>query len=163
MNDVAARARLTWGISTIEILTCALLVGLLCAFYGAEARKFMPKFTQAELHMLSTANRIHWMETWANDGVLDAAGTAPVQFTLDGKYVTAVPGARSDGAIDFEIQPLAHSSGVITVWPAISNTGSGAVIWLCGLAPAPQGFVARGRNATDLGNEALMSTCRARS
>jgi hypothetical protein len=163
MKDVAGRARLIWGISTIEILTCTALVGSLCALYAAEALRFIPKYTQAELQMLSTANRLHWMETWANDGLLDAADTAPVKFRIDGKYVAAVPEERSDGAIDFEFKPPSHASGVITVRPAISGTGSGAVIWLCGFAPAPQGFVARGRNATDLRNEELMSTCRSRS
>ena len=163
MKDVAGRARLIWGISTIEILTCTVLVGSLCALYAAEARRFIPKYTQAGLQMLSTANRLHWMEAWANDGLLDAANTAPMKFEIDGKYVTAVPEERSDGAIDFELEPLSHASGVITVRPAISSTGSGAVIWLCGFAPAPHGFVARGRNATDLQNENLMSTCRTRT
>jgi hypothetical protein len=163
MKDVAGRARLIWGISMIEILTCTVLVGSLCALYAVEAQRFIPKYTQAELHMLSTANRLHWMEAWANDGMLDAADTAPMEFKIEGKYVTAVPEERSDGAIDFELSPLSHSSGVITVRPAISNTGSGAVIWLCGRAPAPQGFVARGRDATDLENDDLMSTCRTRS
>jgi hypothetical protein len=163
MSSVAGRARLIWGISTIEILTCAALVGSLCTLYGAEAQRFIPKYTQAELQMLSTANRLHWMEAWANDGILDPADTTPMKFEIDGKYVTAVAEERSDGAIDFELNPPSHSFGTITVRPAISSTGSGAVIWLCGFAPAPQGFVVRGRNATDLQNENLMSTCRTRS
>jgi hypothetical protein len=139
-----------------------MLVGVLSAIFVAGAQRFLPRYAQAELHMLSTAPRVYWSELWANDGERDPAHTAPVGFTIKGKYVEALPEERNDAATDFELTPVSQASGVITLRPAIASSGSGAVIWLCGNRPAPRGFVARGRNSTSLENEELMFSCRSR-
>ena len=163
MGDVTGRARLIWGISSFEILTCVLLVGVLAGMFVDSARTFIPKFGQAELHILSASNRIYWSELWANDGSRNRVEEASVEYPVEGRYVTGTLEGRGEGAVHFALTHEAFALGVISLRPAISSSGSGAVIWVCGNAPAPAGFVVRDQNLTSLGNEALIFSCRERS
>lgn len=162
MKSVAGRARLIWGSSELEFLASGLLAGLVIATCCATVPVTFAKVAETEVLSLSTRTKVDAAEAWAVDGRIPPANAAPGGAIVVGKYAQTLPVEAADAAISFRFTPEGRllEGGVLTVRPAVSTSGSGALAWVCGRAPAPPGFELVGRDRTDLPQDELMFACR---
>jgi hypothetical protein len=168
------------GMSIGEGLAVVLILGILLAFALTRYRAALTHTTVSEVLDLSSAARIAWVEQWAvegrlpvHDGALSAPAPRETLHTLSGlrnasdgdlsRYVHALDETAADGQIVFQLRgssPLARPL-IVQFRPAF---GPGAVpstvLWLCGRAAVPAGFVRVGEDRTTLTNAELPSACR---
>lgn len=150
------------GMSLGEFLLVCLLVGLMLTEAVRHMQAGIQRISQAEIFSLSTADKLHWIETWANDGFREASATPAFQSFAEGEYATASASGTGDGTASFVFtaQAGALEGEVVTIRPAFPADSRHAVVWVCGLASAPRGFVVSGENRTTLAPAQLLSTCR---
>lgn len=151
------------GMSLGELLLAFLLVGLMLTEAVRDMQAGIRRVSQTEIFSLVTADRLHWVETWANDGFRAADATPGFQSLAEGKFVTAMGSGTGDGTASFVFtaESGALEGEVVTIRPAFPADSRHSVVWVCGLARAPRGFVASGANRTTLTPDQLLSTCRA--
>ena len=162
MKSVAGRARLIWGASGGELAFCAILAGIAITICCAGIPAIADKFRETEMLSLAARNRIYWAELWATEGRRESAPGPDASSSDNGRYTIALRVKNGDGSRDFRFKPELERlrNGVVTIRPSISATGSGALVWLCGRKPAPRGFMALGRDRTDVADEKLVFACR---
>jgi len=153
-----------WGISTNELLCSVALIGMLVAVAIPNLVQVLSRVAQVEAFSLVGRNKLYWADVWANDGIRDVSESPAFALAEKGSYMDSAPNNRADGGMDMVFKSRFHrlEGGVLTIRPAISTSGSGAVIWVCGRAPAPRGFTARGQQSTNILDSELIHTCRGR-
>jgi|SRR4029077_15079940 hypothetical protein len=159
MRSVVGRARLIWGVSEIEFIICGLVAGLSIAACCTTLLNTVAKIAETEVLALSTRNKVEAAETWALEGRLPPA-SRPSHDT--GKYFSFLPNEVADEGASYQSTPMLRDldERVLTLRPAVSTSGSGALAWVCGRAPAPPGFTVIGKDRTDLPQDALVHACR---
>jgi hypothetical protein len=163
MREMARRSRLIMGVSPGEFLVVAAVAGILGALAMREAMTAFPRVKQTELLGLAIHAKVHWAETWANDGVLPDA--TPLVDDKDGTYVFPIDG-DSAGTANFALgEKFGDLEGeIVSIRPAFpAGESRTAIVWVCGNAPAPRGFEVRGENRTSVPPSKLMAACRVRT
>jgi hypothetical protein len=151
------------GMSLGELLLVFLLVGVILSEGLRNVQAAVQHVSQTEIFALSIANKEYWVETWANDGLRPPESVAPFEASKDGEYVASWDDQAVDGTATFALTARmgALVGDQVTLRPAFSAATNFSVLWVCGFAPVPRGFVARGANRTTLEPAQLVSTCRA--
>jgi hypothetical protein len=163
MRDTTRRARLITGVSPGEFLVVAGLVGILGGLAIEGSMDVGPRVQQVEALGLATRAKVHWTETWANDGV--RADAAPLRDDKDGKYFVPADG-DAEGTANFRFSPEAGvlEGEILSIRPALpAGESAHAIVWVCGNAPAPRGFEIRGENRTTVPASQLSAVCRVRT
>jgi hypothetical protein len=162
MQGEERRSLLMTGMSLGELLLVAVLTGVILTEAMSGMQAAIAHIAQIEVFGLVAVDKVHWVETWANDGVQPAGTTAPFQSSASGKYVSAFAAETGDGTANFILTAeTSLRGGMLTFRPAFPEGSQHIVTWVCGWAPVPKGFVARGANRTTLLPPDLLSSCRA--
>lgn len=150
------------GMSLGELLLVVLLVGVILTEAIGAMQAAMRHMAQVEVFSLVTAEKLHWVETWANDGVQAPEHTAAFASGAEGKYVSSFAADTGDGTANFILGAKTGLEGeTLTFRPAFPEGSTHVVTWVCGFAAVPRGFVARGTNQTTLAPRDLLASCRA--
>lgn len=150
------------GMSLGELLLVTLLIGAILTEALSGMQAAMRHIAQVEVFSLVAADKVHWVETWASDGFQPPETTATFHSSTEGKYVSSFAADTGDGTANFVFTAETGLEGEsLTFRPAFPEGSQHIVIWVCGLAPVPTGFVARGANQTTLAPADLLSSCRA--
>jgi hypothetical protein len=171
------------GLSLGEGIAIALTLGILLTLALTRYRAGLTHTAVSEVLGLSSAVRLAWIEQWAvegrlpvSNGALSAPAPRETLRMLAGlsrppngdlsQYVHALDETATDGQIVFWLRnqnPQARPL-IVQFRPAF---GPGAipatVLWLCGRAKLPAGFVRVGADLTTLTNAELPSACRGRT
>jgi hypothetical protein len=170
------------GLSLGEGLAVLLILGILLALGLTRYSAGVRHTAVAEVFDLSGPARMAWIEHWAVDGrmpVSDGTVSTPAPNdmlqTLPGlsrspegnlsQYVRALDQTAADGQIVLRLRSLnpAARSLIVQFRPAFGPGANPAtVLWLCGRAKVPAGFVRVGEDLTTLTNAELPSACRGR-
>lgn len=161
MQGEERRSLLMTGNSLGELLLVCGLVGLMLTEALSGVQAAARHITQVEVFSLITADKVHWVEAWANDGVRPPESTPVFESFAEGKYVSSFAADTGDGTASFLLTAETGLEGeMLTFRPAFPRDSQHSVIWVCGRAAVPKGFVARGSNYTTLAPGDLLSTCR---
>jgi type IV pilus assembly protein PilA len=162
MQGEERRSLLMTGMSLGELLLVILLIGVILTEGMSGMQAAMRHIAQVEVFSLVAVDKVHWVETWANDGVQPAEATAPFESSARGKYLSAFAADSGDGTANFILTAETGLEGeTLTFRPAFPEGSQHIVTWVCGFAPVPRGFVARGENQTTLAPADLLASCRA--
>jgi hypothetical protein len=173
-------ALLVSGMSIGEGLAVVLILGILLALALTRYSAALPHTTASEVFDLSSAARIAWVEQWAvegrlpvHDGALSAPSPRETLHTLSGlrnasdgdlsRYVHALDETAADGQIVFQLRgPTPPTRPLIVQFRPAFGPGAvpATVLWLCGRAAVPAGFLRVGEDLTTLTNAQLPSACR---
>jgi hypothetical protein len=180
VSDARDESLLASGLSLGEGLAVAFVVGVLLLVALARYRPALTHTAIVEVFSLSSVARMAWIEQWAVKGGMPVSGgalrsPAPQQTlqSLPGirqspasevsRYVQSVDEAAEDGQIVFQLRGMRRpsSSLIVQFRPAFGPGESPAtVLWLCGRAAVPEGFLRVGESRTTLANDELPSSCR---
>jgi type IV pilus assembly protein PilA len=177
------------GISLGEGVAVAMLLGVLAAFGVAGTRGVLSRVKVLEAIDLSAGVKAEWMEYWSVTGLWPTpapGATAPVSLlslspsvkVTVPNYVEAKQEQVEDGSLAFtfaEPRSVTLTEGVrygagdaalhgysVGIRPAFAPAQAPtSVVWLCGYAEPPPGFVAPTKNLTDAPAALLPSPCRA--
>jgi hypothetical protein len=166
MWRVTRSAWLITGSSLGEALCVWLLVGVILLLAARSMPGAISHAAQTEALVLATAHKLHWIEQWANDGPRDPSATKRLEAAIEGKFSTWIPDDAGDGSLSLEFNGAlrALEGEVISLRPAFpADDIPRVVVWVCGDAPTPRGFAARGANHTTLHGARIMSPCRRRA
>ncbi len=182
-SDAREESLLVSGLSLGEGLAVALIFGVLLLVVLTRYRAALTHTAVSEVLGLSSVARIAWIEQWAvrgampvSDGALRASAPRQTLQALAGfrqlpeggwsRYVQALDETAVDGQIVFRLRGLnlPSKSLIVHFRPAFGPGESPAtVLWLCGRAPVPNGFLRVGEDQTTLSNDELPSSCRGHS
>jgi type IV pilus assembly protein PilA len=187
--DEESAGRWMTGFSLGEGIVVAVLLGVLAAFAVAGTRGVLSRVKVLEAVDLSAGVKTEWMEHWSVTGSwpTPAPGAAapasvlalsPSVKLMAPHYVEAKQEDVEDGSLAFTFaEPCSVTSlqgftlGVsdaalhgysVGIRPAFAPARAPtSVVWLCGYAEPPPGFVAPTKNLTDAPAALLPSPCRA--
>ncbi len=177
-HDPYDTSLLVAGFSLGEGIAVVALVGILMAGALKPVRGSFDHFATTEALRMSTPQKLDWAEQWAVHGDMPVSrsqvtpkGLALRQVTglsIDkpndlSKYLSSVDQRATDGMTVFTLKSPASQPTLALRAAFGPGEYPATVLWLCGRAPVPSGFVRVGADRTSLADETLPSPCRGRS
>jgi len=175
-SSLSSNTLLHAGFSFGEGLCVLALLGILTGLAISEARKAPLHLATLEPIFLSSGLKTEWVVHWAETGEYPdnhgakwdrypvlPSGLVDSKGDYVWKRILNVSFAETNGVFGFTLDESNSSiSGqTISFRPAIAGGHAPtAVLWVCGHALAPPGFVLVGENTTTIANEDLPSPCR---
>ena len=187
MSEESA-GRWVTGTSLGEGIAVVILLGMLAALAVSGTRGVQSRIRVLEAIGAASADKVQWMEHWAVTGlwptpapgrafpvsVLAPPASAPyTEFTNvqtrhedveDGSLSFRFAEPRSIGiaGVPFRVGDAALQGYSVGIRPAFASADAPtSVVWLCGYAEPPPGFVAPTKNLTNVPPALLPSPCRA--
>jgi hypothetical protein len=187
MSEESA-GRWSAGTSLGEGIAVATLLGLLVMFAATSLHGALSRFKVLEAIELSAGDKSEWMEHWAltgswpmrasPDSVVPVSVLPKAVTFLKNHYVDAKREDVADGnlgyhfaaprvvtlneGLPFNVGDAALQGYSVGIRPAFApGETPTSVVWLCGYAEPPPGFVAPTKNLTDVPAALLPSPCRA--
>jgi hypothetical protein len=177
-RDTYATSLLASGFSLGEGVAVVALIGVLIALALMPVRHSMDHFTSTEVLWMSAPQKLDWAEQWAVHGDMPVSRSraAPKGKTLRqvtglsidrpddlSRYLSSIDRRTTDGMTVFTLKARAPRSTIALRAAFGPGEYPATVLWLCGRAPVPRGFVRVGEDRTVLADEALPSPCRGTS
>ena len=166
------------GFSLGEGIAILALLGGLIALALNPARTSIDHFAATETLLMSTPHRIDWSEQWAIHGEIPASGSEAITRgnTLRqsngrsikdpsdlGRFISRVDQRATDGMIVFTLKAPAPQPTIAFRAAFGPGESPATMLWLCGRALVPRGFVRVGADRTSLVDAKLPSPCRGTS
>lgn len=136
----------------LEVLLSALIISILVAIVVPMYQDNMYKAAVSETLVLGSGARVHLVEHYAQHGNWPTKHFRDIN--ANGNYTSMT---LEHGTITGRRQ---NSDLHLSMRPAILNPQAMTVVWVCGYAKPPPGFIVEGNNRTNMPPQYLSHVCR---